>query len=569
MRHWLINALLGKSNNQGKKNEAPKSDYKKRIEGTLSGDIVDNKISKEASDTSKESYGSKFASSSFARIKKSAKGLTKRDLEPHFSVTKISPVNFQLHNFSTKKTSYHNTQGISELLYKLNPSTSIEAYQKELQERPQYVPFTITANALTKKASAEGAEEFHPWDMVEVNGHNYIVRHLEKESEEEEIVEKEASLKVKADMSLEEFEAMTEQKDEGRVRQWVEQKARFLNEPDVDPKDWEKISIRDVYDWLHARGLLEEIQKETSLTLPRDIPYNYALAYDDVAGKSFVFSTSKEELLKKAEELVEEDPLLEPEILDLQPETSIEGTVEEPTTDELARGDILEDMFDGNFNPVMSKKLPTPNLIKAYESWVADGKPEGKLYADEIVRKAYKMSNAIDKTAGAAGDVAEGSNVHYMQGSKWFEGKVLDVAKSEVSVYDKTRKKLVKVHPSKVHPVRIHASLNVPMNGIPKNFRSTVASQMIEAEVQDKDIEEFALEKFANYLEEHPETKQVIEDLAKAYYESKRVSDFMADALEAEGNVEEAKEVRANADPKKYFEKLHGHSGTTQEDSSH
>lgn len=123
---------------------------------------------------------------------KNISNLSKADLEPLYSVTKVSPVNFQLYNFATKKISYHNTQGIGGLLSSLTGKVP-ESFHKELQERPQYSTFTITANALKGLKKVADKVENNPWKVVMINGQEYIVEDaIEKETKENSDVQKKA-----------------------------------------------------------------------------------------------------------------------------------------------------------------------------------------------------------------------------------------------------------------------------------------------------------------------------------------------------------------------------------------
>jgi len=71
-----------------------------------------------------------------------------------------------------------------------------ESFHKELQARPQYATFTITASALKGLKKVADKIENNPWKVVIINGQEYIVEDaIEKETEKiEEVQTKEAAI---------------------------------------------------------------------------------------------------------------------------------------------------------------------------------------------------------------------------------------------------------------------------------------------------------------------------------------------------------------------------------------
>ena len=93
----------------------------------------------------------------------------------HYTITKISPVQFQIHNRATNKVDYRNIQGTGEFLATLScTGKAPQGFYKHLQDAPQYSNFTITANALKITKSATLGDK-DPWKIVKINGVDYLV----------------------------------------------------------------------------------------------------------------------------------------------------------------------------------------------------------------------------------------------------------------------------------------------------------------------------------------------------------------------------------------------------------
>lgn len=123
------------------------SDFFKNFNNTFAGQLLAGKIAN-TDNTMKKTAA--LIQEDFVGniIKDKPLNYTKEQLTPVASVSKISPVCFQIYNYSNKKLTLHSTQGVAQLLASISRNRTPESFYKELQERPQLTSFTITASAL-------------------------------------------------------------------------------------------------------------------------------------------------------------------------------------------------------------------------------------------------------------------------------------------------------------------------------------------------------------------------------------------------------------------------------------
>lgn len=123
-----------------------------------------------------------------------------------YSITRTSPIQYQIYDFNTRRTDYKNIQGTAALICSLNASKAQRTVESELQSYPQYVPITIKSEIVCSASMNKKASLPQLWKKEKIDGHEFIVRatpeeielEMKKETEVGKGKKKTASVKTSA-----------------------------------------------------------------------------------------------------------------------------------------------------------------------------------------------------------------------------------------------------------------------------------------------------------------------------------------------------------------------------------